>query len=85
MYFYDFEHVYTGTEAWKDTTGMYVGKNNNQWEHFELSGITKIKFIIPKSPLLGGDGRGGLVNLNVYDILGNEIVTLINGEKPAGT
>ena len=46
---------------------------------------TKIKFTIPQSPLLGGDGRGGLVTLKVYDVLGNEITTLINEEKPAGS
>ncbi len=32
---------------------------------------TKIKFAIPQSPLPGGDGRGGLVTLKVYDVLGN--------------
>ncbi|MDZ7623912.1 MAG: T9SS type A sorting domain-containing protein [Ignavibacteriaceae bacterium] len=46
--------------------------------------ITKIKYSIPQSPLLGGDGRGGLVTLKVYDILGREIATLVNEEKPAG-
>ncbi len=47
--------------------------------------ITKIKFTIPQSPLLGGDGRAGLVTLKVYDVLGNEIATLVNEEKPPGT
>jgi len=47
---------------------------------------TKIKFTIPQTdnPLLGGDGRGGLVTLKVYDVLGNEIATLVNEELPAG-
>jgi len=45
---------------------------------------TKIKFTIPHSPLLGGDGRGGLVTLKIYDLLGNEITTLVNKELPAG-
>ncbi|OQY69969.1 MAG: hypothetical protein B6D44_16635 [Ignavibacteriales bacterium UTCHB2] len=46
---------------------------------------TKIKFTIPRTvnPLLGG-ARGGLVTLKVYDILGNEIATLVNEYKPAG-
>jgi len=46
---------------------------------------TKLKFTIPETenPLLGG-ARGGLVTLKVYDILGNEIATLVNEEKPAG-
>ncbi|GBD88841.1 hypothetical protein BMS3Abin03_02783 [bacterium BMS3Abin03] len=46
---------------------------------------TKIKYSIPESPLPGGDGRGGLVTLKVYDVLGNEIATLVNEEKPAGS
>jgi hypothetical protein len=46
---------------------------------------TKIKFTIPQSPLPGGDGRGGLVTLKVYDVLGNEVAILINEEKLAGT
>jgi len=45
---------------------------------------TKIKYSIPQSPFLGGDGRGGLVTLKIYDILGREIATLVNEEKPAG-
>ena len=46
---------------------------------------TKIKFTIPLSPLPGGDGRGGLVTVKVYDVLGNEIATLVNEEKQPGT
>ena len=48
--------------------------------------VTKIKFTIPlqQNPLLGGDYRGGLVTLKVYDILGKEIATLVNEEKSAG-
>jgi len=46
---------------------------------------TKIKFTIPQSdnPLLGGV-RGGFVTLKVYDILGNEIATLVNEELSPG-
>ena len=48
---------------------------------------TKITFAIPSAnnPLLGG-ARGGSINvqLKVYDVLGNEIATLVNEEKPAG-
>ena len=42
---------------------------------------TKIKFEIP------GQARNdnALVTLKVYDVLGNEIATLVNEEKPAGS
>jgi hypothetical protein len=47
---------------------------------------TKIKFTLPDkdNPLPGG-ARGGLITLKVYDILGNEIITLVNEEKSPGT
>ena len=47
---------------------------------------TKIKFTLlnTDNPLPGG-ARGGLVTLKIYDVLGNEIATLINEEKPAGS
>ena len=41
---------------------------------------TKIRYAIP---LLGG-ARGGYVTLKVYDILGNEVATLVDEFKPAG-
>ena len=42
--------------------------------------ITKIKFEIPGQTVNGN----ALVTLKVYDILGREVATLINEEKPAG-
>ncbi|GIV45288.1 MAG: hypothetical protein KatS3mg036_0106 [Ignavibacterium sp.] len=38
---------------------------------------TKIKYVIP-------NGVRNLVTLKIYDILGNEVATLVNEEKPAG-
>jgi len=48
---------------------------------------TKIKYQIPFSPpLLKGESEaGGFVTLKVYDILGNELATLVNEEKQPGT
>ena len=46
---------------------------------------TKIKFTIPASSLnTFSKGEETFVTLKVYDILGNEITTLVNEEKPAG-
>ncbi|OGU36242.1 MAG: hypothetical protein A2315_08365 [Ignavibacteria bacterium RIFOXYB2_FULL_35_12] len=42
---------------------------------------TKIRYTIP---LLGG-ARGGSVTLKVYDVLGNEVATLVDEYKPAGS
>jgi photosystem II stability/assembly factor-like uncharacterized protein len=51
--------------------------------------VTKIKYQIPlgfaASPFSKGGIKGGFVTLKVYDILGNEVATLVNEEKPAGT
>jgi photosystem II stability/assembly factor-like uncharacterized protein len=49
---------------------------------------TKIIFIIPtppvSSPLVKGRTKEGFVSLKVYDVLGNEIATLVNEEKQPG-
>ena len=42
---------------------------------------TKIKFIIPS---VETSRRDVFTTLKVYDVLGNEIATLVNEEKPAG-
>lgn len=50
---------------------------------------TKIKYIIPtppsSSPLVKGRNEVGFITLKVYDILGNEIATLVNEEKSPGS
>jgi len=48
---------------------------------------TTIRFSTPpaSSPLTKGRNEVGFVTLKIYDILGNEVVTLVNDEKPAGT
>jgi len=45
---------------------------------------TKIKFTVP-SVIASGAKQSQLVTLKIYDILGNEIATLVNEEKLAGT
>ena len=59
-------------------------------EKFELSQnypnpfnpSTKIKYSIPSVTL--SIVEGSLVTLKVYDVLGNEVATLVNEEKPSG-
>jgi len=70
-------------------TGMENESNNNYEFHLyqnypnPFNPSTKIKFTIPVTPLSFGEGLG--VRLVVYDVLGNEIATLVDEEKPAGT
>ena len=45
---------------------------------------TKIKFTIPLNVIASVAKQSYLVTLKVFDILGNEIATLVNEEKPAG-
>ena len=52
--------------------GFYLSQNYPN----PFNPTTKIQFRI---------SYGGFVNLKVYDILGNEVGTLVNEEKPAGT
>lgn len=48
---------------------------------------TTIRFSTPpaSSPLRKGRNEVGFVTLIIYDILGNEVKTLVNEEKPSGT
>ena len=78
----------------QDSTAVISVKENNNSIHFYIlsqnypnpfNPSTKIKYTIAKSPLLGGDGRGGFVTLKVYDILGSEIKTLVNKTQNAGS
>ena len=47
-----------------------------------LNPTTKIRYAIP---LLRGDERGVSVSVRIYDILGNEVTTLVDEYKPAGS
>jgi len=67
-------------------------ENNNLISSFTLlqnypnpfNPSTKIKFSIP-SVIANEVKQSQLVSLKVYDVLGNEIETLVNEEKPAGS
>ena len=85
---------YDGTESFSNTIEIDVG---NIPEAFYLSQnypnpfnpTTKIKYSIPTSaqslPYQGVEAKQGwFVQLKVYDLLGNEVATLVNEEKPAG-
>ena len=45
---------------------------------------TKIKYTIPQNVILS-EAKNLFVQLKIYDVLGNEVATLVNEEKPAGT
>ncbi|MDM7925974.1 MAG: T9SS type A sorting domain-containing protein, partial [bacterium] len=50
-----------------------------------FNATTKIKFAVPTSPFNSFSGTDGtLTSLIVYDVLGNEVMTLVNGYKPSG-
>jgi agmatine deiminase len=46
---------------------------------------TKIKFAIPSNVITSGAKQSQFVSLKVFDILGNEIATLVNEEKSSGS
>ena len=68
---------------WINGTSSIEENNNELVLDYNLSNnfpnpfnpLTTISYSIPKN---------GFVSLKVYDVLGNEIATLVNGEKPAG-
>ena len=74
-----------------------IASSTNDIEEFHLSQnypnpfnpVTKIKYQIPlgfaASPFSKGGIGGGFVSLKIYDVLGNEVATLVNEEKQSGT
>jgi hypothetical protein len=81
---------------YSQTTSIEDESLKHQVSNFRLSQnypnpfnpTTKIKFRIPPgfaaSPFAKGGTQGGFVSLKVYDVLGNEVATLVNEELPAG-
>ncbi len=82
-----------GTTSYSDIIEVSIGIPNtysleqNYPNPFNPS--TKIKFTVPVtlSPSInsGQASEGSLVTLKIYDIIGNEVETLVNEEKLAGT
>ena len=70
---------------------VYVQNENQQPEDFVLyqnypnpfNPSTSIKFTIP-SVIASTTKQSQQVTMKVYDVLGNEVATLVNEEKPAG-
>ncbi|WP_337873283.1 T9SS type A sorting domain-containing protein, partial [Ignavibacterium sp.] len=65
----------------------FVAQNFNLHQNYPnpFNPSTKIRFIIPASSLNPfSKGEGTFVTLKVYDLLGNEVATLVNDYKSAG-
>ena len=89
------QDIVNGKQPLLETIGKSIGKvtsvdyvENEHPDYFQLynnypnpfNPITNIKFRI----LNFSEGRSGLVSMKIYDVLGREIATLINEEKPSG-
>ncbi|HVO76050.1 MAG TPA: GH116 family glycosyl-hydrolase [Ignavibacteriaceae bacterium] len=71
-------------------TSVRSKRNNEKPESYLLqnypnpfNSATNFEFRISDFP--AGSGTSGFVSLKVYDVLGNEVATLVNEEKTAGT
>jgi Secretion system C-terminal sorting domain len=75
---------YTTAPLAVNETGINTPSNFSLYQNYPnpFNPSTKIRFSIPASISTSADN---LVTLKVYDMLGNEVATLVNGEKPAGT
>ncbi len=80
MYKIDLNSVPTNVESSESIVSEFYLEQNYP-NPFNPS--TKIKYTIPSVTL--SRVEGSLVTLKVYDILGNEVTTLVNEEKSAGT
>ena len=72
-----------------DVVSDYQGVTPQSFELYQnypnpFNSSTKIKYTIP-NVIAGETKQSHLVTIKVYDVLGDEIVTLVNEEKPAGS
>jgi hypothetical protein len=85
--------LWASLAGWAPVTDVKKFQNANPTEFIlyqnypnPFNPSTKIKYRIPLSPpLLKGESEaGGFITLKVYDVLGNEVATLVNEEKAPG-
>ncbi|MBE0573074.1 MAG: T9SS type A sorting domain-containing protein [Ignavibacteriaceae bacterium] len=80
MYKIDLNQIPTIVESSEPVVAGFILEQNYP-NPFNPS--TKIKYTIPSVTL--SEVEGSLVSLKIYDLLGNEVSTLVNEEKPAGS
>jgi len=86
-YLYRLKQIdYNGSINYSQQINIVIDFSPNEFELFQnypnpFNPTTKISFTIP----FVGTGLALSVQLKVYDILGNEVATLVNEEKAAGT
>ena len=83
-----------GTFKYSDVVDVAINVQPSTFELYQnypnpFNPVTKIKYSIQTSPYnpssyQGEGNRERLVSLKVYDILGNEVATLVDEEKPEG-
>jgi len=74
-------HIDVVTEVGRQTESYPTSFHLYQNYPNPFNPSTKIKFLIAPANIPKGEA---FVSLKVYDVLGNEVATLINEEKPAG-
>jgi hypothetical protein len=79
---WDFKTSVTGIKPISSAIPLNYKLYENYPNPFNPS--TKIKFSIPLSPL-SERGVGGFVTLIIYDLLGREVITLVNEQLNPGT
>lgn len=77
-----FKRSYISTSIDEDFTTVTDYQLNQNYPN-PFNPTTNIRFTIP-NVASGLSATGGMTVLKVYDVLGNEVATLVNEEKPAG-
>lgn len=123
------EHIYIGLDTWYDQSGVYVRKDNQQWEYLGLNNMIINSLELTSNSIYAVTSEGlyisdlvtninedntylyessyllfpaypnpfnsattieysikqdGLVSLKVYDVLGAEVISLVNANQVAG-